>query len=102
MWLPHGKLVLASFVIFIQWALCRVVEYNLTLTWEDLEVAGITRKAVLINGQFPGPPLRLKQGDNVEVMVTNNMPFSTTIHFHGQLSCGTLFQCSVLTDSLAF
>ncbi|GKZ95776.1 hypothetical protein CBS147343_7523 [Aspergillus niger] len=89
MWLPHGKLVLASFVIFIQWALCRVVEYNLTLTWEDLEVAGITRKAVLINGQFPGPPLRLKQGDNVEVMVTNNMPFSTTIHFHGIRQQGT-------------
>ncbi|KAI2895075.1 hypothetical protein CBS76997_7693 [Aspergillus niger] len=89
MWLPHGKLVLASFFIFIQWALCRVVEYNLTLTWEDLEVAGITRKAVLINGQFPGPPLRLKQGDNVEVMVTNNMPFSTTIHFHGIRQQGT-------------
>ncbi|GKZ84373.1 hypothetical protein AnigIFM56816_009696 [Aspergillus niger] len=89
MWLPHGKLVLASLFIFIQWALCRVVEYNLTLTWEDLEVAGITRKAVLINGQFPGPPLRLKQGDNVEVMVTNNMPFSTTIHFHGIRQQGT-------------
>ncbi|GLA31646.1 hypothetical protein AnigIFM63604_002414 [Aspergillus niger] len=89
MWIPHGKFGLASLFIFFQWALCRVVEYNLTLTWEELEVAGITRKAVLINGQFPGPPLRLKQGDNVEVVVTNNMPFSTTIHFHGIRQQGT-------------
>ncbi|OJJ66038.1 hypothetical protein ASPBRDRAFT_138786 [Aspergillus brasiliensis CBS 101740] len=89
MGVSYGKLVLASLFIFFQWALCRVVEYNLTLTWEDLEVSGVTRKTVLINEQFPGPPLRMKQGDNVEVMVTNNMPFSTTVHFHGIRQQGT-------------
>ncbi|TQB68518.1 hypothetical protein MPDQ_003342 [Monascus purpureus] len=44
---------------------------------------------ILTNGQFPAPTLRLKQGDDVEVLVNNSLPFSTTVHFHGIEQLGT-------------
>ena len=68
----------------IQWVSCRVVKFQIDLTWDDVEVAGALRKAILSNGQLPGPALWLKQGDDVEFLVNNSMPFSTTVHFHGQ------------------
>lgn len=70
------------------------VHFNLTLTWEDWSVAGKTRKMILTNGQFPAPTLRLKQGDDVEVLVNNSLPFSTTVHFHGG-SPSVQFACAV-------
>ncbi|PYH96695.1 hypothetical protein BO71DRAFT_481806 [Aspergillus ellipticus CBS 707.79] len=73
----------------VQWGSCRVVQFGLDLTWEDLEIAGVVRKTILSNGQFPGPPLRVKQGDEVEFLVNNSMPFGTTVHFHGISQQGT-------------
>ncbi|KAL2822316.1 multicopper oxidase-domain-containing protein [Aspergillus cavernicola] len=59
------------------------VSFQITLTWEDSRPAGIARKMILANDQFPAPPLNLKQGDDVEFLVINELPFSTTVHFHG-------------------
>ncbi|KAL2833933.1 multicopper oxidase-domain-containing protein [Aspergillus pseudoustus] len=59
------------------------VSFQVSLTWEDWQPAGIPRKMILANSQFPAAPLELKQGDDVEFLVTNNMPFSTSVHFHG-------------------
>lgn len=61
----------------------KTVFFNVSLTWEEREVAGISRKLILTNGQFPAPTLSLKQGDDVEFLVNNDLPFNTTIHFHG-------------------
>ncbi|KAF1935929.1 hypothetical protein EJ02DRAFT_427971 [Clathrospora elynae] len=38
---------------------------------------------ILINGQYPGPLLEIRQGDWVEIEVVNNMPFNTSVHAHG-------------------
>ena len=35
------------------------------------------------NGQVPGPWIKVDQGDNVQVELTNLTPMSTDIHFHG-------------------
>ncbi|KAL4809247.1 multicopper oxidase-domain-containing protein [Aspergillus unguis] len=59
------------------------VSFNATLTWDDHQPAGIPRKMILVNGEFPAPELRLKQGDDVEFLVVNDMPFPATVHFHG-------------------
>lgn len=67
------------------------VRFEITLTWEDHEVAGITRKTILSNGQFPGPILQLQQGDDVVFVVKNQMPFSTTVHFHGMVCLSSLY-----------
>jgi FtsP/CotA-like multicopper oxidase with cupredoxin domain len=35
------------------------------------------------NKQWPGPTIRVKQGDKVRAIFTNNMDESTGVHFHG-------------------
>lgn len=35
------------------------------------------------NGQVPGPRLRVTEGDRVRIKVTNRLPESTTVHWHG-------------------
>lgn len=39
--------------------------------------------AYAFNGQVPGPTLRFNQGDRVRINVTNRLPESTTVHWHG-------------------
>ncbi len=39
--------------------------------------------AYAFNGQVPGPTLRFRQGDHVRIHVTNHLPDSTTVHWHG-------------------
>ncbi len=41
------------------------------------------------NDSVPGPMIELAEGDRVRIYVTNNLPASTTIHWHGVLlPCG--------------
>ena len=37
------------------------------------------------NGQWPGPTIRVTQGDKIRVIVTNNLRETTGVHFHGVL-----------------
>src|SRR5450755_3734662 len=59
------------------------VRFELDLTWEPFNPDGFTRNTILMNGQLPGPPLEVDEGDNVEVVVRNHLPFGITVHFHG-------------------
>ncbi|KAE8343968.1 hypothetical protein BDV24DRAFT_172300 [Aspergillus arachidicola] len=89
MTLFHSWLGLLYLLCLVQWVSCKLVQFELHLTWENHEVAGATRKMILSNGQFPSPTLRLKQGDKVEFLVNNSMPFEATVHFHGIEQRGT-------------
>ncbi|KAL9230171.1 hypothetical protein vseg_005558 [Gypsophila vaccaria] len=42
-----------------------------------------TKPIVTVNGKFPGPTLRAREGDNVLVRVTNHVQYNVTIHWHG-------------------
>jgi FtsP/CotA-like multicopper oxidase with cupredoxin domain len=44
---------------------------------------GVTVDAYAFNGQIPGPTLRFRQGERVRINVTNRLPESTTVHWHG-------------------
>jgi hypothetical protein len=44
---------------------------------------GVTVDAYAFNGQIPGPTLRFRQGQRVRINVTNHLPESTTVHWHG-------------------
>ncbi|KAJ5913138.1 Multicopper oxidase type 2 [Penicillium tannophilum] len=66
-----------------QLAFAKLVQFDLDLTWEKGAPDGNVREMVFMNGQFPGPELRLDQGDDVEVTVHNHLPFNTSVHFHG-------------------
>ena len=35
------------------------------------------------NGQIPGPEIRVTEGDKVRVIVQNNLPQGTSVHWHG-------------------
>lgn len=39
--------------------------------------------AYAYNGQVPGPTLRFREGDRVRINVTNRLPETTTVHWHG-------------------
>jgi len=51
------------------------------IQWET--AAGQSVEAWAYNGQVPGPQIRVKQGDRVRVVLKNELPESTVIHFHG-------------------
>ena len=56
------------------------------LTCEELEwetKPGTSFPAYTYNGIVPGPELRVTEGDNVRINVTNNMNESTGVHWHG-------------------
>ncbi|HQT54451.1 MAG TPA: copper resistance system multicopper oxidase, partial [Phenylobacterium sp.] len=58
---------------------------NLRIGHSSLNVDGRTGHAVTINGTVPGPLLRLKEGQNVRLSVTNDLDEDTSIHWHGLL-----------------
>src|SRR5262245_32679220 len=45
--------------------------------------AGKKAEAWAYNRQVPGPELRVSEGDSVRVILTNQLPESTAVHFHG-------------------
>ncbi|KAL8334395.1 hypothetical protein RB598_008915 [Gaeumannomyces tritici] len=63
--------------------------YEYTITWDKGSPDGFEREMAFVNGQFPGPLIEANRGDNIEIVVTNNMPMNTTIHFHGIRQIGT-------------
>lgn len=48
-------------------------------------VGGRTGHAVTINGTLPAPLMRLREGQNVRLAVTNTLDEDTSIHWHGIL-----------------
>lgn len=54
---------------------CQVVE------WEY--AVGKTVEALTYNGVVPGPEIRVTEGDKVRILVKNDMPHSTSVHWHG-------------------
>jgi FtsP/CotA-like multicopper oxidase with cupredoxin domain len=52
-----------------------------TLVAQVSQIDGAT--AWTYNGMVPGPELRVRQGDRVQVTLINQLPESTTVHWHG-------------------
>lgn len=48
-------------------------------------VQGRKGQGIAVNGSVPGPLIRLKEGQNVRLNVTNNLSEDTSIHWHGLL-----------------
>ncbi len=59
--------------------------FHLTLGGADVNITGKTRPATTINGIVPGPTLRWREGDTVTLKVTNLLPETSSIHWHGLL-----------------
>lgn len=59
----------------LAWA--KDVYFDLNLTWQKGAPDGNVREMIFMNDQFPGPELRLDEGDDVEVGVRLNSHVET-------------------------
>jgi CopA family copper-resistance protein len=60
-------------------------DIRLTVGHIPFTVGGRTGHAVTVNGTLPAPLLRLREGRNVRIAVTNTLDEDTSIHWHGML-----------------
>jgi CopA family copper-resistance protein len=58
---------------------------DLVISERSFDVDGQTGTAMTINGAIPGPLIRLKEGQDVTLRVTNRLAEITSIHWHGIL-----------------
>jgi len=58
---------------------------NLTIGSGHRIVEGRRGPGVAVNGSVPGPLIRLTEGQNVRLNVTNNLDVDSSIHWHGLL-----------------
>nr|TKR85095.1 hypothetical protein D5086_0000251230 [Populus alba] len=54
----------------------------------DIQVKNVSRLChakpiVTVNGRFPGPTVYVREGDRVQVNVTNHAKYNMSIHWHG-------------------
>jgi CopA family copper-resistance protein len=60
-------------------------EINLTVRHGPRTVQGREGHGIAVNGSVPGPLIRLREGQNVRLNVTNTLDTDTSIHWHGLL-----------------
>ena len=58
---------------------------DLTVSEQSVRLDGRIGRAMAINGTIPGPIIRLKEGQQATLRVTNRLEESTSIHWHGIL-----------------
>ncbi|MEQ3692149.1 MAG: copper resistance system multicopper oxidase [Thalassolituus sp.] len=58
-------------------------EIDLVVGQSPVNFTGVTRLATTINGSIPAPTIRLREGDDVTIRVTNRLSVPTSIHWHG-------------------
>ena len=58
-------------------------DIRLTVGHSAFAVGGRTGHAITINGTLPAPLIRLREGQNVRLHVTNRLEEDTSIHWHG-------------------
>lgn len=61
----------------------RGTDFRLSIGQEPVNFTGSPAVATAINGSVPAPILRWREGDRVTLRVTNRLPESSSIHWHG-------------------
>ena len=70
----------------VGWALPTIAsagQYSIVIGETETSVTGSPQKTMTLNGQSPGPTLRLKEGEMAEIAVTNTLKEDSSIHWHG-------------------
>jgi CopA family copper-resistance protein len=57
--------------------------FDLTISSQPVNFTGRKRVATAVNGTVPGPVLRWRQGQRVNLRVRNILPVDSSIHWHG-------------------
>ena len=56
---------------------------ELIVAESKVNFTGVSRMATTINGSIPAPTIKLREGDEVTIRVTNRLSVPTSIHWHG-------------------
>ncbi len=89
-----GALGLGAAGLFPAWATSGSAGIGATLSGEDIRLAighshfttgGRSGHAITVNGTLPAPLIRLRDGQNVRLHVTNHLDEDSSIHWHGLL-----------------
>jgi len=81
------KLLVAFFLLTLS-LFSKEVHYHLTLQKQNVNYTGTSVEAMTINGGIPGPTLEAREGDWLNIKVTNNMDEDSSLHWHGILLPG--------------
>lgn len=65
-------------------------QFDLQIGYQKVNFTGAERIATTVNGSFPGPTLRWKEGERVTLRVTNNLQEDSSIHWHGIILPSTM------------
>lgn len=60
-------------------------KFDLTIDYTPVNITGRKSIATAVNGTVPAPVLRWREGDTVTLQVTNRLPETSSIHWHGIL-----------------
>lgn len=63
----------------------RGTEFDLEIGPTPVNFTGSDQIATAVNGQVPAPVLHWREGDTVTLRVTNRLPVTSSIHWHGIL-----------------
>ncbi|KAF6165799.1 hypothetical protein GIB67_012696 [Kingdonia uniflora] len=79
-WVRVIILVAFFFPVLVE---CRVRHYKFNVVMKNTTRLCSSKPIVTVNGQFPGPTLYAREGDNVLVKVVNHVKYNMSIHWHG-------------------
>ncbi|CAG8549930.1 5533_t:CDS:2, partial [Diversispora eburnea] len=77
----------------------KVHEYKFHLSKIELAPDGFKRLVSAVNGQYPGPPIKVHRGDRLKVHIDNCLGEETAIHFHGIFQYNTPFHDGVVAQT---
>jgi CopA family copper-resistance protein len=78
-----GTMRTTSFAQAPAQSVLRGPELRLAIGSTTANFTGRARPATVVNGQIPGPLLRLREGDTATLHVTNHLPARSSVHWHG-------------------
>lgn len=82
----HVFIFLALFSVLSSSPLYGAVrEYSLVIAEQKVRILELSATGMTINGRIPDPTLYFQKGDIARIHVTNTMPVTTSIHWHGIL-----------------
>ncbi|KAK3065117.1 hypothetical protein LTS18_009988, partial [Coniosporium uncinatum] len=75
--------------------------YDFTIDYGNIAPDGVEVQGILINGQFPAPPIEANWGDMIQVTVHNKLGNEgTALHWHGLLQKNTQWEDGVPSVSM--
>jgi len=83
-----------------QHAIADVRRYTLRSEVVTSDVSGVHQELLGFNGQLPGPEIRARQGDTLEINVENALEEGTLVHWHGLRLPNAMDGVNILTQDV--